>query len=128
VRTNVLAGAAATGGSYALLEVAAARGVVHSPHVHRCEDEALMVVSGSVTAVLDRDEHRLDAGDLLLLPRGVPHSVAVTSDSATFLIACMPAGLEDLLAGSDGGWSRDDDDLAALLATRGVEWVPGPSR
>jgi hypothetical protein len=45
VQTNVVASAAATGGRYALLEVVAARGVVHSPHVHRCEDEALLVAS-----------------------------------------------------------------------------------
>jgi len=119
---DVVAGGAATGGRYALLEVAAAHGVIHPAHVHRHEDEALIVLSGSLAVAIGREEHRLVAGHLVRLPRGVPHRVAVSSGSARFLILYVPAGLEDLLA----AWARDDDDLAALLAVRGVEWVPDP--
>jgi quercetin dioxygenase-like cupin family protein len=120
---RVVADAAATEGRYGLLELAAARGDEHPAHLHRREDEVLLVLSGVVTVVLDGESMTLTAGELARLPRDVPHRFEISSDEARLLLAYLPGGLEAAL--QDGGsWARDDDDLAALLAARGVEWIP----
>jgi quercetin dioxygenase-like cupin family protein len=120
---RIVADAAATEGRYALLEFAAARGDGHPAHLHRGEDEILLVLSGTLTVVVDGRSITLTGGEVARLPRDVPHRFAVSSDEARFLIAHLPGGIEATLLGA-GSWTRDDDDLAALLAARGVEWIP----
>jgi quercetin dioxygenase-like cupin family protein len=120
---RIVADAAATEGRYALLEFAAARGDGHPAHLHRREDELLLVLSGTLSVVVDGQSRTLTGGEAARLPRDVPHRFAVVSDEARFLVAYLPGGFEAAL-GDAGGWARDDDDLAALLAARGVDWIP----
>jgi quercetin dioxygenase-like cupin family protein len=120
---RVVADAAATEGRYALLEFAAARGDGQPAHLHRREDEVLLVLSGTLTVVVDGQSITLTGGDVARLPRDVPHRFAVSSDEARFLLGYLPGGFEAALRDA-GRWTRDDDDLAALLAARGVEWIP----
>lgn len=120
MRFDVVAGGEATGGRYAVLEVEAARGAGHPAHLHRHEDELLVLLDGALEVVVDGEPTTLAAGGAARMPRGVPHRFEVASDEARFLLLYLPAGLEEVT----GAWSRDDDDLAALLAAGGVEWIP----
>ncbi len=48
-------------------------------HLHRTEDEVLHVLEGEFRFRIKDQEHRLRAGDILLAPKGVPHTYRVES-------------------------------------------------
>jgi uncharacterized cupin superfamily protein len=48
-------------------------------HLHRTEDEVFHVLEGEFRVKLKDQEHRLGAGDVLLAPKGVPHTYRVES-------------------------------------------------
>ena len=48
-------------------------------HLHRAEDEVLHVPEGEFRVKVKDQEHRLGAGDILLAPKGVPHTYRVES-------------------------------------------------
>jgi quercetin dioxygenase-like cupin family protein len=48
-------------------------------HIHRTEDEVFHVLEGQFRVRVQDQEHRLGAGDVLLAPKGVPHTYRVES-------------------------------------------------
>jgi mannose-6-phosphate isomerase-like protein (cupin superfamily) len=64
------------------------------PHIHHGFDEALYVLSGSLTMVRDRDEPvDIAAGGLILAPRGIRHTFAnPTARPARVLGVWTPGG------------------------------------
>jgi quercetin dioxygenase-like cupin family protein len=48
-------------------------------HFHRTEDEVLHVLKGKFRVKVKDQEHRLDVGDVLLAPKGLPHTYRVES-------------------------------------------------
>ena len=48
-------------------------------HLHRTEDEIFHVLEGEFRVKVNDKEHRLVAGDILLAPKGVPHTYRVES-------------------------------------------------
>ena len=48
-------------------------------HLHRAEDEVLHVLEGEFRVKVKDQEHRLGPGDVLLTPKGVPHTYRVES-------------------------------------------------
>jgi uncharacterized RmlC-like cupin family protein len=48
-------------------------------HLHRTEDEVFHVLEGDFRVKIKDQEHRLGAGDVLLAPKGVPHTYRVES-------------------------------------------------
>lgn len=65
------------------------------PHVHDDADEAFLVLEGTVDVWLDGQVTHLEAGGFAFGPRGVPHTYAVTSESARLLVITTPGGTED---------------------------------
>jgi quercetin dioxygenase-like cupin family protein len=112
--------AAETGGALALVELRAPIGTATPPHIHRHEDQGVLVVEGVVAVTVDRGRRTLGAGRFLMLPRGVPHALEVVSPEARYLCVFTPAGHEDVLRRA-AGEALSRDDLAAILATGGVE-------
>ncbi len=50
-------------------------------HVHRTEDELFQVLEGEVRFQIGETERRAVAGDLLLIPKGTPHTYRVESSA-----------------------------------------------
>jgi len=48
-------------------------------HLHRTEDEVLHGLEGEFRVKVQEQEHRLCAGDVLIMPKGVPHTYRVES-------------------------------------------------
>ena len=85
-------------------------------HVHSREDEAVFVAGGVVTFLVGERRFRADAGQLVWLPREVPHAFANLGDDPAWTLAvAVPAGLDRMFA-----------EQAAYLA--GLQGPPDPDR
>ena len=68
-------------------------------HVHSREDEAVFVISGVMTFLIGERRFQATAGQLVWLPREVPHTFANLDDETVWAFGVMtPAGLEDMFA------------------------------
>jgi hypothetical protein len=65
------------------------------PHVHDDVDEAFLVLEGSIDVWLDGQVTHLEAGGFAFGPRGIPHTYAITSQSARLLVITTPGGTEE---------------------------------
>ncbi len=61
-------------------------------HVHYKEDEQFYVLEGEVLFQIDKEQHTLKAGDMIFLPRNIPHTYFVLSDTARMLFMTTPSG------------------------------------
>ena len=48
-------------------------------HIHHTEDEIFQVLEGEFLFVIGEKEHQLEAGQMLLAPKGVPHQYLIKS-------------------------------------------------
>jgi quercetin dioxygenase-like cupin family protein len=81
------ASAAETSGAFLLFEVTLEEGKVTPLHRHPEADETLYILDGEIRVSCDGQEHRVGAGGMVMVPRGVPHAFCVVSASARLL--CM---------------------------------------
>jgi quercetin dioxygenase-like cupin family protein len=133
---RVHATGADTGGAYGLVEELCPQGFAPPLHVQSREEEAFLILDGTVSFWVD-GEHRLAAsGEYVMLPRGLPHTFRVDSPTARMLNIVSPAGFEhffsdfgepaqalELPPAPDG--PPDVARMQAVLADYGVQ-VLGP--
>lgn len=91
---RVVAGAAETGGALMVMEQRARKGFSPPRHVHRVEDTALWVRSGRITVEIGDRTEVLTDGELVWLPRDVPHTFRVDSDEVDLVELANPGGIE----------------------------------
>ena len=92
---TVKATADQTNGAFGLVESIVAPGSSPPLHVHNREDESFYVIEGELTIVCGGETYRAPAGSFAFLPRGVPHTFRVTSDTpARMLTLITPGGGE----------------------------------
>jgi quercetin dioxygenase-like cupin family protein len=89
----VRAAGEATGGRLAVIEFLFPRGASPPLHSHP-QDESYVVLDGRLTVRAGADRVELGAGDVAVVPIGVPHSFRVDSDTARVLVLSTPAGIE----------------------------------
>lgn len=66
-------------------------------HVHTREDEAVFVIGGMITFVVGDRRFEAGAGELVWLPREVPHTFANLGDEPAWAFGTTtPAGLEGM--------------------------------
>lgn len=91
---RVLADGDDTAGALSVMEQHARRGFSPPRHVHRHEDTALLVLDGDITAVVGDERVQMTSGGFVWLPRGVPHTFRVDSDTVRQLEFILPSGVE----------------------------------
>lgn len=92
---QVLADGAQTGGAFALLEMQAVPGNEPPRHVHEREDETFYILEGHGTFYVGDEVIEARAGDAVFMPRGVPHSFKIRSESSRVLLLITPSGFEN---------------------------------
>lgn len=98
-RITFLITGAETGGAFFMAEVSVAPGGGPPPHVHSREDESFYLQQGTLAVQVGDKALNLSAGDFVLIPRGVVHSVKnVGKATARLLMVATPAGLENFFA------------------------------
>ncbi|MBL8797029.1 MAG: quercetin 2,3-dioxygenase [Planctomycetia bacterium] len=96
---TILAGAADTGGAYALIHALVPAGGGPPPHIHRREDEAFYVLEGQLTFHADGQSFAASAGAWITLPQGSLHHFKNTGTTpAKMLILVNPSGLDQFFA------------------------------
>lgn len=97
------------------------------PHVHPTQDEFIYVLSGQYSIWLDGSESVAESGDLVRMPKGVPHGIFNRSGSvATSLFWVAPTrGLEALFRRIHN--LPDPAEVVRLAAEHEVDFLPPPA-
>jgi quercetin dioxygenase-like cupin family protein len=125
-----------TAGRATVIEQRAPRGAGSPLHVHRREDEWFYVLEGSITFWVGGDVFEAEAGAFVYGPRDVPHTFAVSSDEARFLLVTGPSGFDAFMRAAGepapsatipppAGPPADMGPLVQLAAGYGIE-ILGP--
>jgi mannose-6-phosphate isomerase-like protein (cupin superfamily) len=102
-------------------------------HVHHREDEQFLVVDGQIRFFIGEQRFDAQAGDLVFLPREVPHAYLVTSETSRGVGTATPGGFESFFAelgtpvepGAPAAPPPAIDAMAAAAGRRGIE-ILGP--
>jgi mannose-6-phosphate isomerase-like protein (cupin superfamily) len=98
-------------------------------HVHDGEEETFYVLEGTAVFLVGQERRELSAGDLVVVPRGVPHTLASTGATPLrMLVLVSPAGFEQFFVEVQRreGEDLDDDAVTALAAAHGCRIVGPP--
>jgi mannose-6-phosphate isomerase-like protein (cupin superfamily) len=131
---RVLLDAAMTGGRLSVVENRATRPFASPLHVHDVEDEAFIVLEGSIRAWVGDQRQDVSTGGVAFLPHGIPHAFRVSSPQARFLVLGLPGGLEELYRGAGcnlrepvpEGWAVSIPQLASREASRRTRLLGPP--
>ncbi|GAA1361460.1 cupin domain-containing protein [Streptomyces beijiangensis] len=131
----VLLDSAATDGQLTVGRFSLARGAASPYHLHTREDEVFLLLKGSALVWAGDTQTELSEGGIVFLPKKIPHSYRITSDSADMLMICTPAGIEGMFrhAGRDRSTPRPEGfrispELLAEAADTYGQIVVGPPR
>jgi mannose-6-phosphate isomerase-like protein (cupin superfamily) len=81
-------------------------------HLHRSDDEAWIVLSGTLGFQIDDEQREVPAGESILVTRGTPHSFwNATSEPARYLLVMTPR-IHQLVEALHSG---ERDDYAAIF-------------
>ncbi|NNE23415.1 MAG: cupin domain-containing protein [Rhizobiales bacterium] len=96
------------------------------PHIHPDQDEFIYMLDGHFDLMLDGQDAGADAGDLIRLPRGIPHGIFNKSGKpVTCLFWVSPTGgLWDLFHKISN--VPDPGEVVRLAAEHGVNFLPPP--
>jgi mannose-6-phosphate isomerase-like protein (cupin superfamily) len=86
---------AETGGQFWALEGFADRNMAVPLHVHSREDEVWFVLEGEIRFITGSEDKIGGAGTFVYIPRNVPHTFQVVSQTARWFGFGTPAGLDD---------------------------------
>jgi quercetin dioxygenase-like cupin family protein len=97
ILATIKASSESTAGTVAVIEHLAPRGSGSPLHVHHREDEWFYVVEGELTFWVGGQVIDAPAGSFVYGPREIPHTFAVSSETARFLLVTEPAGFENFM-------------------------------
>ncbi|PYE48107.1 cupin domain-containing protein [Deinococcus yavapaiensis] len=96
-RFSVLMSGEDTGGRFAVIDLCARRSFELPIHVHRHEDELITVLEGRLSVQVGASYAEAAPGQVLWLPRNVPHALKLRSETVRLLVMYTPAGFEHFL-------------------------------
>lgn len=132
--TDILVSAAQTDDAFSLLRIATPPGCWTPLHLHRNEDETVLVLSGSIRVETEAGQIDLSPGLALTLPRRKAHRLGnVGSVEADALVLCTPGGFDGFVrsagrpaqAGNPAMTEADVERLVQLAPKYGIELL-GP--
>jgi mannose-6-phosphate isomerase-like protein (cupin superfamily) len=98
------------------------------PHIHPTQDEFIYMLEGRLDLVLDGQESHALPGDLIKLPRNIPHGLFNKSDSTVkCLFWVAPTGrLYDLFWAIHSMKEQNPAEVVALSARYEIDFLPPP--
>lgn len=96
-------------------------------HLHDAQDEWFFVTEGAFDVRIGGTTHRLEAGDSVFGPRGVPHAFANITETGRLVVLFQPAGtMEAFFAAGSAHGPLSPPEFAALSALHGMTVVGPP--
>lgn len=93
-------------------------------HIHPNQDEFILVQEGELDLKLDGEWVKARAGDLVRMPRGIPHGYFNKSDKPTrALFWVSPAGMLEQLFGKLDNLG-DPEEVVKISAAHEVQFLP----
>ncbi len=86
----------ATAGTLSVFLATLPKGFSPPRHIHTREDEVFHVLDGEVSFDLDGRRTQAGPGTSVFMPRGIPHTFRIDSDSARMLGVIVPGAFEQL--------------------------------
>jgi quercetin dioxygenase-like cupin family protein len=83
-----------TDNAYSLIHCFFRKGFTPPPHLHKYEDESFYILKGVIDFQAGDKKYTAGAGEVIVLPKEVPHSFNLVSDTAKALLLITPAGFE----------------------------------
>ena len=124
---HVKLSASDTGSALTVFEVEGRQTSAQPLHVHAGQDEVAYVISGRHRVRCGDDTFSLEAGDMVFLPRAVPHAWAQVSEDGELLSYFTPSGrIEDFFRALGERPPRPGADAAALYASHGLTLLGPP--
>lgn len=112
---HVLASSEQTGGKCCVLRMFASPGNEVPLHTHHFEDEMFLVESGELEVNRGGEIIRAGKGDLVYLPKNVPHAPRILgNEQLQVLLICVPGGFDHYFAACAEEWSRPEPDFQIL--------------
>jgi quercetin dioxygenase-like cupin family protein len=114
-----------------LWELSSPPGTMVPPHLHAVEDEFIFVAEGELEVMIGGETHTARAGDLIKMPRGVPHGIWQKGAATTrTLWAVIPAGkMESLfraLGALPANQPPDPARVGQIFAEHDLTLLPPP--
>lgn len=126
-RCRILADSASTRGRYGLIDmIEVPAGDMPPLHIHDAHDEGFLLLDGELSLFLPGREVRLEPGEFVLAPRGVPHAFRVGDTPARFLVISLPGGFEELVRDVAAIEELSPEVLAATAAAREIQILAPP--
>lgn len=94
-RSSILVGRDNGGSNLTVVDAGIDPGAGLSLHIHPNYEEVMLVVEGTIEAVLEDETRILGPGDLLLAPAGVKHTITNRSDKPARVLAIYPTTTPD---------------------------------
>lgn len=97
------------------------------PHIHPTQEEWIYMLDGEFDLILDGKEAKARAGDMVRMPRGIPHGIFNRSGrTVTCVFGVAPTRkLFDLFQNIHN--KTDVDEIVRLSAEHEVEFLPPPA-
>jgi quercetin dioxygenase-like cupin family protein len=99
------------------------------PHIHPTQDEFIYMLSGRFDLMLDGRDVIAQPGDLIRLPRGIPHGIFNKTDAdvkCLFWVAPSRRLYDLFWALHNLGPTPDPAEVVAISAAHEVDFLPPP--
>lgn len=93
---TVIAYASETNGAFSLVKNVMRKGFEPPLHVHTREDESNFILKGEIQFTVGDKTIHAKAGDYIHLPKNVPHTFKLLTDTAETLLVITPGGFEEM--------------------------------
>ena len=127
---HVLVSSEQTGDAFCVLRFFAPPGNVTPAHVHHSTDETFLIESGQGEINRGGEVLRVRKGDVIYLPKGIPHAPKVTgNDETVVVVVCVPGGFDRFFAACAEEFKRGEPEMPVLVklaADYGIEFQSGP--
>jgi quercetin dioxygenase-like cupin family protein len=120
-----------TGGAALIWEQQSPPGAMVPPHIHQTEDEFIYLVEGELEVTIGETTYPVRPGDLVKMPRGVPHGIRMTGTAMTkSLWTVVPAGQMEAffraLAALPTDQPPNPETFAKIFAEHDIVLLPPP--
>ena len=92
---SVLIDSKDTNGNFSLCHIIEVKGLEPPRHVHSREDESFYILEGVIEYNVDDQVLHAEKGDWVFLPKNIPHSFKVITETAEALMLLSPGGFEN---------------------------------